>query len=194
MSSVSTASSAHSVRRYDRKQKLTYEKALRRDRFAIASYRRLLPATGLADCSIGASRRLEEKSLAELLDFERPGNRFSGPFPMRLPAKAQGCRHALLSKRARVVGIVKAHDVRRIFLFSFPAPDAKAKFSRRVSGLKIVVAPGRLTMKAGRSCYASIAILHGMFCKYCKIIPQKSRTFSKTFRFSRFMQFCSPLL
>jgi hypothetical protein len=55
----------------------------RRDRVAIASYRRLLPATGLADCSIGASRRLEEKSLAELLDFERPGNRFSGPFPMR---------------------------------------------------------------------------------------------------------------
>src|SRR5271165_3440663 len=59
------------------------------------------------------------------------------------------------------VGIVKAQDVRRIFLFSFPALDAKAKFSRRVSGLKIVVASGRLTIKAGRSSYASITILHG---------------------------------
>src|SRR5271167_4259693 len=26
---------------------------------------------------------VEDKSLAEFLDFERPGNRFSGPFPMR---------------------------------------------------------------------------------------------------------------
>jgi hypothetical protein len=46
---------------------------------------------------------VEHKSLAELLYFERPGNRFSGvPNASRLPAKAQGCRHALLSKRASV--------------------------------------------------------------------------------------------
>src|SRR5271166_1152414 len=57
------------------------------------------------------------------------------------------------------VGIIKAQDVRRIFLFSFPAIDAKAKFSRCVSGFKIVVASGRLTIKAGRSSYASITIL-----------------------------------
>jgi hypothetical protein len=44
--------------------------------------------------------------------------------------------------------------------------DPKAKFLHRVSGLKIVVASGRLTIKAGRSSYASITILHGMFRKY----------------------------
>src|SRR5271166_3172845 len=81
------------------------------------------------------------------------------------------------------VGIVKAQGVSRIFLFSFPALDAKAKFSRCVSGLRIVVASGRLTIKAGRCSYASVTILHGMFCKYCALSRNNPALFSKTFRF-----------
>src|SRR5271165_1126114 len=77
------------------------------------------------------------------------------------------------------VGIVKAQDVRRIFLFSFPALDAKAKFSRRVSGLKIVVASGRLTIKAGRSSYASITNIHGMFCEYRMLSRKNPALFQK---------------
>src|SRR6516165_5544661 len=61
---------------------------------------------------------VEHKSLVELLDFERPGNRLrSVPNVSRLPAKAQGCRHALLSKPA-LVGIVKAQGVSGIFLLT----------------------------------------------------------------------------
>src|SRR6266481_5702923 len=47
---------------------------------------------------------VENKSLAELLDFERPGKSVlrSVPNASQLPAKAQGCRHAFLSKRASV--------------------------------------------------------------------------------------------
>jgi hypothetical protein len=93
---------------------------------------------------------VEDKSLAEFLDFERPGIRLSGPFPMR-----HDCRQKLkvADMRSQVsepafVGIVKAQDVSRIFLFSFPALDSKAKFPRCVSGLKIVVASGRLTIIA----------------------------------------------
>src|SRR5271165_1005743 len=82
------------------------------------------------------------------------------------------------------VGIVKAQGVRRIFLFSFPALDAKAKFPRRVSGLEVVVAPGRLTVKAGRSSYASITILHGMFCKYCALSRKNPALFRKPSHFA----------
>src|SRR5271166_2744301 len=77
------------------------------------------------------------------------------------------------------VGIVKAQDVRRIFLFSFPALDAKAKFSRRVSGLKIVVASGRLTVKAGRSSYASITILHGCSASIASLSRKNPALFRK---------------
>jgi hypothetical protein len=34
----------------------------------------------------------------------------------------------------------------------------------------------------------------GMFLQVLRVIPQKSRTFSKIFRFSLFTQFCSSLL
>ena len=72
--------------------------------------------------------------------------------------------------------------------------DAKAKLPRRVSGLKIIVASGRLTIKAGRSSYASIMILHRDVLQVLLVIPQKSRTFSKIFRFSHLIQFCSSFL
>ena len=58
--------------------------------------------------------------------------------------------------------------------------------------LEVVVAPGRLTIKAGGSSYASIRIVHWDVLRVLHVIPQKSRTFSKTLKFSRFMQFCSP--
>jgi len=52
------------------------------------------------------------------------------------------------------IGIVKTQGISRRFLFGFPAFDAQSKFTRRVSGLEVVVAPGRLTIKAGGSSYA----------------------------------------
>ena len=35
--------------------------------------------------------------------------------------------------------------------------------------LPLVVAPGRVTIKAGGSSYASITIVHGMFCEHCML-------------------------
>jgi|SRR6516162_5589429 hypothetical protein len=91
------------------------------------------------------------------------------------------------------VGIVKAQGVSRIFLFGFPALDAKAKFSRRVFGLKIVVASGRLTIKAGRSSYASITIVHGMFYSIT-CYPAKIPHFFENLQILAFYAILSPLL
>ena len=59
--------------------------------------------------------------------------RFRGALNESLAADADA-----LAVRSRSVTIAcKAQGVSRIFLFSFPALDARAEFSRRVSGLKI---------------------------------------------------------
>jgi hypothetical protein len=131
---------------------------------------------------------VEDKSLAELLDFERPGDRFSGLFPMRHDSRQ---KLKVADMRSQVsepafVGIVEAQGVSRIFLCSFPALDVKAKIPRRVSGLKIIVASGRLTIKAGGSSHASVRTVHGMFCEYCMSSRKNPALFRKIFRFSRF--------
>jgi hypothetical protein len=64
-------------------------------------------------------------------------------------------------------------------LFGFPAFDAQSKFTRCVSGLEVVVAPGRLTVKAGWSGYASITIIHGMFCDYGGLSRKNPALFQK---------------
>jgi hypothetical protein len=43
-----------------------------------------------------------------------------------------------------------------------------------------------MTIKAGGSSYASIAILHGIFCKYCNIIPAKIPHFFENFQILAF--------
>jgi hypothetical protein len=53
-----------------------------------------------------------------------------------------------------------------LVVWKLEAFDAQSKFTRCVSGLEVIVAPGRLTIKAGGSSYASITIVHGMFCEY----------------------------
>jgi hypothetical protein len=80
------------------------------------------------------------------------------------------------------LSIIKAQGVSRIFLFGFPAFDAQS-FTRCVSGLKIVVASGRLTIKAGGSSYASITILHGTFCEYYMLSRKNPALFQKPLNF-----------
>jgi hypothetical protein len=48
----------------------------------------------------------------------------------------------------------------------------------RAAFLEVVVAPGRLTIKAGGSSYASITIVHGMFWEYY-VYPAKITHFFK---------------
>ena len=94
-------------------------------------------------------------------------------------AKANSLAEQLWWSEPAFVGIVKAQGVSRIFLFSFPAFDAQSKFTRCVSGLEVVVAPGRLTIKAGRSSYASIKIVQGMFCEYYMLSRKNPALFQK---------------
>jgi hypothetical protein len=64
-------------------------------------------------------------------------------------------------------------------LFGFPAFDAQSKFPRCVSGLEVVVTPVHLTIKASGSGYASITIIHGMFCEYRMLSRKNPALFQK---------------
>jgi hypothetical protein len=79
-------------------------------------------------------------------------------------------------------------------LFGFPAFDAQSKFTRCVSGLEVVVAPGPLTIKAGGSSYASITIVHGMFCEYYMLSRKNPALFQKPLNFRVLFNSVTPPL